>query len=303
MDTASVSAASDYSESGASFLSSPLALWDAASSSVSTAADQAYSSLAVVANSAWEFGDQDDGGMMGGRSNNSKSNEDGSMQQQQQHTEGHDNTSSWLQSVTNSPSSQFAFGSPWNLNKNPYNRVRGRYSQNDFNSSLSAVRSLLPLVADSNNNNNEDQEPLLILRGITESQDDMEASMSEDTNSLPTTEKKQREGIPSQSSTQNLYEPDPLDFSDRPIGNKNNAPNKNNINIRRSSWNQHQNSETASQLAEGSVRALRDIALDEAVEFHAALRYWSDRWEDPMLSWLEAGPTGEYCSIVLFLIL
>lgn len=49
-------------------------------------------------------------------------------------------------------------------------------------------------------------------------------------------------------------------------------------------------SETASQLAEGTLRAYRDIALDEAVELHEALRYWSYRWERPFLSWLEAGP-------------
>jgi ATP synthase regulation protein NCA2 len=49
-------------------------------------------------------------------------------------------------------------------------------------------------------------------------------------------------------------------------------------------------SETASQLAEGTLRAFRDIALDEAVELHEALRYWSYRWERPFLSWLEAGP-------------
>jgi hypothetical protein len=51
-------------------------------------------------------------------------------------------------------------------------------------------------------------------------------------------------------------------------------------------------SETASQLAEGTVRAFRDLCLDEAVELHKALRYWSYRWERPLLSWLEAGPTS-----------
>lgn len=51
-------------------------------------------------------------------------------------------------------------------------------------------------------------------------------------------------------------------------------------------------SETASQLAEGTIRALRDLALDEAVELHAALRYWTERWERPLLSWVEAGPQG-----------
>ena len=53
-------------------------------------------------------------------------------------------------------------------------------------------------------------------------------------------------------------------------------------------------SETASQLAEGTIRAYRDIALDEAVLLHEALRFWSYRWERPLLSWLEAGPTGRW---------
>ncbi|KAG7367549.1 ATP synthase regulation protein NCA2 [Nitzschia inconspicua] len=49
--------------------------------------------------------------------------------------------------------------------------------------------------------------------------------------------------------------------------------------------------ETASQLAEGTLRAYRDLALDEAVELHASLRYYSDRWERPFWSWFQAGPT------------
>lgn len=53
-------------------------------------------------------------------------------------------------------------------------------------------------------------------------------------------------------------------------------------------------SETASQLAEGTIRALRDLALDEAIELQAALRYWNYRWERPLLSWLEAGPLVWY---------
>lgn len=48
--------------------------------------------------------------------------------------------------------------------------------------------------------------------------------------------------------------------------------------------------ETASHLAEGILRAYRDLALDEAVELHLALRYWTNRWERPLMSWLEAGP-------------
>jgi hypothetical protein len=66
-------------------------------------------------------------------------------------------------------------------------------------------------------------------------------------------------------------------------------------------------SETASQLAEGTIRAFRDLCLDEAVELHKALRYWSYRWERPFLSWLEAGPTSTYVilwySILCYVIL
>jgi hypothetical protein len=52
--------------------------------------------------------------------------------------------------------------------------------------------------------------------------------------------------------------------------------------------------EIASQVAEGTLRALRDLALEEALELNTALRFWSDRWERPLLSWLEAGPVGTY---------
>ena len=52
--------------------------------------------------------------------------------------------------------------------------------------------------------------------------------------------------------------------------------------------------ETASQVAEGTLRALRDLALEEALELNTALRFWSHRWERPLLSWLEAGPIGTY---------
>jgi len=50
--------------------------------------------------------------------------------------------------------------------------------------------------------------------------------------------------------------------------------------------------QTASRLAEGTIRAFRDLALEEAVELNGALQYWTERWERPVLSWLEAGPTG-----------
>mmetsp|Transcript_14324 Transcript_14324/g.21697 ORF Transcript_14324/g.21697 Transcript_14324/m.21697 type:complete len:833 (+) Transcript_14324:561-3059(+) len=48
--------------------------------------------------------------------------------------------------------------------------------------------------------------------------------------------------------------------------------------------------ETASRLGEGTIRALRDIALDEALELHQCLRFWTQRWERPSLYYLEFAP-------------
>lgn len=46
----------------------------------------------------------------------------------------------------------------------------------------------------------------------------------------------------------------------------------------------------ASRLAEGTIYSLRDRVLDEAIELNFALQFWTERWENPFLSWLEAGP-------------
>jgi hypothetical protein len=48
---------------------------------------------------------------------------------------------------------------------------------------------------------------------------------------------------------------------------------------------------TASRLGEGTIRAMRDLALDEAVELHHALRFWTERLERPILYYLEFGPS------------
>jgi hypothetical protein len=63
--------------------------------------------------------------------------------------------------------------------------------------------------------------------------------------------------------------------------------------FRRSKLPKGTSSETASQLAEGTIRALRDLELEEAIELHRSLRFWTNRWERPVLSWLEAGPWGK----------
>jgi len=48
---------------------------------------------------------------------------------------------------------------------------------------------------------------------------------------------------------------------------------------------------TASRLGEGTIRAMRDLALNEAVELHHALRFWTERLERPILYYLEFGPS------------
>ena len=40
--------------------------------------------------------------------------------------------------------------------------------------------------------------------------------------------------------------------------------------------------EMAARLAEGTLRAYRDLALDEATELHSALHHWTIRWERPL---------------------
>ncbi|KAL9187202.1 hypothetical protein ACHAXT_010922 [Thalassiosira profunda] len=57
-----------------------------------------------------------------------------------------------------------------------------------------------------------------------------------------------------------------------------------------SSNNRAMHAEMAARLAEGTLRAYRDLALDEATELHSALHHWTVRWERPFLGWLEAGP-------------
>lgn len=52
-------------------------------------------------------------------------------------------------------------------------------------------------------------------------------------------------------------------------------------------------SETAQKLAEGSLRALRDLMVMEAIELRSSLQFWTERWERPMLSRIEASPSGE----------
>jgi hypothetical protein len=157
-------------------------------------------------------------------------------------------------------------------NKNPYNAVRGREAQL---SSLTAVRSLVALVAATTNNNS-----------ATTLNEESEKSIFEVDDNKPR----------QVSSLESLDVPPPPPPYEMIHDDSLVSRNRDNIRkIRKSRQNKigvSTPSETASQLAEGTIRALRDLALEEAVELQAALRYWNYRWERPLLSWLEAGPFG-----------
>lgn len=244
--------------SGNSFLSTPSSLWDVASSSLSSAS----SSLSNAAEEAYST--------VTGYANyawqygNSEARTTGltlpsGVDQQQK--------SSWLQTVAERDHTPF--GSPLKIH-NPYSRVRGRYQNR---SSVNAVRSLLPLV----------EETYPLIQEIEENDEsEVLTGESEDSNFLQDADSSPRiltsPPAVAQRRSSNPYTPDP-EFRSPPQ-----AP----------ASQVHKNSETASQLAEGTVRALRDIALDEAVDLYSALRFWSERWEHPLLSWFEAGPTGRF---------
>ena len=159
--------------------------------------------------------------------------------------------------------------------ENPYNTVRGR--KTDTTSSVDAVRSLLTIVPckderdhDDNDDDDDDDDNVDHTDRETKWMDRrFLGAVHHDFLSPP----------PPPSSSQ--Y--DELDASWR--GDR--QP-------RTTSQFKPSTAETASQIAEGTVRALRDLCLDEAVELHLALRFWTERWERPVLSWLEAGPQGEY---------
>jgi hypothetical protein len=51
--------------------------------------------------------------------------------------------------------------------------------------------------------------------------------------------------------------------------------------------------EKACRSAELSIFMLRDAILDEAVSLNDSLRLWNERWEKPILSWLEQGIFGK----------
>lgn len=256
-------------ESSPSLSSSYFSIWDAASNKLSYAADQAYSRLTDVASYA---------GL--DTHKNSQKKEDESL------SDASSGQNSFFQLGLYPGERKFSFGSPLRR-VNPYSGVRENYA--NHRSTLSAVRSLLPLVEEDN-----DDWPLLT--DVSEHSDGPSEHRSSDLAAAEPVESRSNHGLvatppprPLASSgrrNSSIYTMDPPSL-----------PGESSLPKRLSK--RRKNSETASQLAEGTVRALRDMTLDEAVEFHEALRFWSDRWEHPLLSWLEAGPTGTYLSGVI----
>jgi len=160
--------------------------------------------------------------------------------------------------------------------ENPYNTVRGR--KTDTTSSVDAVRSLLTIVPFKDESDDGDDDD-----------DDDHNNDDGDTDTDRTTTWMDRRFFPPTHGAAHhdfLSPPPPhydeLDASWR--GDRQQLPRTSSSPFKPSA------AETASQIAEGTVRALRDLCLDEAVELHLALRFWTERWERPVLSWLEAGP-------------
>lgn len=165
-------------------------------------------------------------------------------------------------------------------NKNPYNAVRGRESQL---SSLTAVRSLVALVATTTATNNSN----------TILNEESEKSTLDDNDNKPrhVSSLESLDVPPPPPPPYEMLHDDSLVSRNRENLRKLRTSRQNKIGVSTPS-------ETASQLAEGTIRALRDLALEEAVELQEALRYWNYRWERPLLSWLEAGPFGTIVIVV-----
>eukprot|EP00522_Entomoneis_paludosa_P003868 CAMPEP_0172466968 /NCGR_PEP_ID=MMETSP1065-20121228/57588_1 /TAXON_ID=265537 /ORGANISM="Amphiprora paludosa, Strain CCMP125" /LENGTH=1115 /DNA_ID=CAMNT_0013223959 /DNA_START=84 /DNA_END=3431 /DNA_ORIENTATION=+ len=203
--------------------------------------------------------------------------------------------------------------SPFDLSifQNPYHSVRGL--QPDQQASMTALRNFLTLVPDVNqygyNNNgyhmdyettSEDHDPsqepqqdafnpqfpAAILGGpLGNSGVEGDISMTDgSTKVVHETELQGEYGVPTREPTLGEHQHPPLHQHGMD-----------------ESWSDRQQrqaessradaaAETAAHLAEGTLRAWRDLSLEEAVELNDALRFWSSRWERPLLSWLEAGP-------------
>lgn len=178
-------------------------------------------------------------------------------------------------------------GVAWNtLTRNPYNVVRGRQPVHHRRQSISAVRSFLALVPleeeeedEADDWPNEDAYPQHV---------DQSASPSATASSgmMPaTTTTTTASPVPSPAAAGDATRSRSRSFADAATSGSSSGAVMAALPTGKD--------EKASQVAEGTLRALRDLALEEALELNVALRFWSNRWERPLLCWLEAGPLGK----------
>ncbi len=161
----------------------------------------------------------------------------------------------------------------WYMRNDPYNLVTGRnqFAPTHHRKSVMAVRNLLELVdIDEGDGEKERHGSLLQERKSMRLMDEGSDSFGSDS-SLNALDEDSHPGSFTDLAATTSNPGDEYSSSGRPIRKISKA-------------------ETASRLSEGTVRAMRDMALNEALELHHALRYWTKRLENPLLFHMEFGP-------------
>jgi len=219
------------------------------------------------------------------------------------HDDTADNSSSWLSYSkfikglvggreellsTSPPSDSDSYSSdtkdPFNFHKDPFKFQKVNpwitTSQANAHTNKRAVRDLLTLIQISF----PPQPPTISSDDDDDDDDDMEelfmAPLSHQETTAPTTASSSLSSPPHNHHRKRFVSHD----------SNNPPPDKSTTNNTAARFTAS-DAETASRLAEGTIRTLRDLALDEAVELHNSLRFWNERWERPLLGWIEAGPT------------
>ena len=80
----------------------------------------------------------------------------------------------------------------------------------------------------------------------------------------------------------NLNDNDDDDCNKSKNNSNNNTPQQSPPSSSSPTNHQAMHAEMTARLAEGTLRAYRDLALDEASELHSALHHWTIRWERPL---------------------
>lgn len=286
--------------------------WRYAHDSIHTAADATYSAVASLLSSLYSGNNASRGGSAYYHDgDNDNYDQDGRIRTQSHHTMdswmgggGGDDLSASLRGTAASTAGTRRMVTPFTLNssdlamllfKNPYNGVRGRHRQPHQPASITAVRALLTLVVpavDIGEHDDEIRSRLPTLDNDNDGEDDAplrrgSSSAADWATSASASGPYPASGHAAADDTSS-HGRDPFSVA----AASSHAP---------SSHRHHHHhglrvspSETASQIAEGTIRALRDLVCDEAVDLQIALRFWTERWERPLFSWIEAGPEGAH---------